>query len=125
LKAVANAQAGWRRVIAQGTYVLSVSCAWSSLTNSLWGIPIPAHTTALSFFDGYRTETLPANLIQAQRDFFGAHTFRVQPGFENDDMKAGQDIHVKWTATSGNVRTPYSPPRAKLMKQVSSSTYNA
>jgi len=95
LKAVANAQAGWRRVIAQGT---------------LWGIPIPAHTTALSFFDGYRTETLPANLIQAQRDFFGAHTFRVQPGFENDDMKAGQDIHVKWTATSGNV---------------SSSTYNA
>lgn len=74
---------------------------------SLWGIPIPAHTTALSFFDGYRTETLPANLIQAQRDFFGAHTFRVQPGFENDDMKAGQDIHVKWTATSGNVRISY------------------
>ena len=38
---------------------------------SLWGIPIPAFSTALSFFDGYRTETLPANLIQAQRDYFG------------------------------------------------------
>ena len=36
-----------------------------------------------------------------------AHTFRVQPGFENDDMKAGQDIHVKWTATSGNVSLPF------------------
>ena len=85
---------------------------------SLWGIPIPAHTTALSFFDGYRTETLPANLIQAQRDYFGgkfglsdlvdvligsAHTFRVRPGMENDHMKAGEDIHVKWTTTSGNV----------------------
>jgi len=56
LKAIAGAQPGWRRVIAQST---------------LWGIPIPAFTTALSFFDGYRTETLPANLIQAQRDFFG------------------------------------------------------
>jgi len=56
LKAIATAQPGWRRVIAQST---------------LWGIPIPAFTTALSFFDGYRTETLPANLIQAQRDFFG------------------------------------------------------
>jgi len=80
------------------------------LTISLWGIPIPAHTTALSFFDGYRTETLPANLIQAQRDFFGAHTFRVRPGQENDAFPSGQDIHFKWTATSGNV---------------SSSTYNA
>ena len=60
----------------------------------------------MSFFDGYRTETLPANLIQAQRDFFGAHTFRVQPGFEGETTPAGQDIHVKWTATSGNVSTP-------------------
>ena len=92
---------------------------------SLWGIPIPAHTTALSFFDGYRTETLPANLIQAQRDFFGAHTFRVQPGFENDDMKAGQDIHVKWTATSGNVRSPHITVAHNANNQVSSSTYNA
>jgi len=88
LKALAKAQPGWRRVIAQST---------------LWGIPIPAHTTALSFFDGYRTETLPANLIQAQRDYFGAHTFRVRPGMENDHMKPGQDIHVRWTERSGNV----------------------
>ena len=46
---------------------------WRALliSDSLWGIPIPAFTTALSFFDGYRTETLPANLIQAQRDYFG------------------------------------------------------
>ncbi|ORX34738.1 6-phosphogluconate dehydrogenase [Kockovaella imperatae] len=95
LKAISQAQPGWRRVVAQST---------------LWGIPIPAFTTALSFFDGYRTETLPANLIQAQRDFFGAHTFRVRPGMENDHMKAGEDIHVKWTANSGDV---------------SSSTYNA
>ncbi|WVQ62576.1 6-phosphogluconate dehydrogenase, decarboxylating 1 [Kwoniella sp. B9012] len=95
LNALAKAQPGWRRVIAQST---------------LWGIPIPAFTTALSFFDGYRTETLPANLIQAQRDFFGAHTFRVVPGYGNDHLKEGEDVHVKWTATSGNV---------------SSSTYNA
>ncbi|KAK4688884.1 hypothetical protein P7C73_g1229, partial [Tremellales sp. Uapishka_1] len=95
LKAIAKAQPGWRRVVAQST---------------LWGIPIPAHSTALSFFDGYRTETLPANLIQGQRDYFGAHTFRVLPGKENDHMKAGEDVHVKWTERSGNV---------------SSSTYNA
>jgi 6-phosphogluconate dehydrogenase len=94
-KALAKAQGGWRRVNAQAT---------------LWGIPIPAHGTALSFFDGYRTEALPASLIQAQRDYFGAHTFKVMPGKENDHMKTGEDIHVKWTATSGNV---------------SSSTYNA
>jgi 6-phosphogluconate dehydrogenase len=94
-QALAKAQPGWRRVNAQAT---------------LWGIPIPAHGTALSFFDGYRTAVVPANLIQAQRDYFGAHTFKVMPGKENDHMKTGQDIHVKWTATSGNV---------------SSSTYNA
>ncbi|RXK36740.1 6-phosphogluconate dehydrogenase, decarboxylating [Tremella mesenterica] len=94
-KAITNAQPGWRRVIAQST---------------LWGIPIPAFTTALSFFDGYRAEVLPANLLQAQRDYFGAHTFKVLPGKENDHMKAGQDIHVKWTERSGDV---------------SSSTYNA
>ncbi|WOO84700.1 6-phosphogluconate dehydrogenase, decarboxylating 2 [Vanrija pseudolonga] len=94
-KALEKAQPGWRRVNAQAT---------------LWGIPIPAFGTALSFFDGYRSEIVPANLIQAQRDYFGAHTFRVLPGKENDHLKAGEDIHVKWTATSGNV---------------SSSTYNA
>ena len=50
-KAVHKAQPGWRRVVAQGI---------------IWGIPVPAFSTALSFFDGYRSEVLPANLIQAQ-----------------------------------------------------------
>ena len=42
---------------------------------ALWGIPTPAFSTALSFYDGYRTKDLPANLLQAQRDYFGAHTY--------------------------------------------------
>ena len=49
----------------------TIQASQSNAHFSLWGIPIPAFTTALSFFDGYRTEVLPANLIQAQRDFFG------------------------------------------------------
>src|SRR4051794_11232159 len=60
LKAITNAQDGWRNVISK---------------TALWGIPAPAFTTALSFYDGYRTRDLPANLLQAQRDYFGAHTF--------------------------------------------------
>lgn len=87
-KAIHDAQEGWRRVVAQA---------------SLWGIPTPAFSTALAFFDGYRTENLPANILQAQRDLFGAHTFRVLPGKENDHLKAGQDIHVNWTGRGGNV----------------------
>ncbi|PVG04669.1 putative 6-phosphogluconate dehydrogenase [Serendipita vermifera] len=86
--AIHTAQPGWRRVIAQAT---------------LWGIPIPAFTTALSFFDGYRSDVLPANLIQAQRDYFGAHTFRVLPGKENERLVSGQDIHINWTGRGGNV----------------------
>jgi 6-phosphogluconate dehydrogenase len=66
---VHKAQPGWRRIVAQG---------------ALWGIPTPAFSTALSFFDGYRTERLPASLLQAQRDYFGAHTFRVLPQFQGD-----------------------------------------
>jgi 6-phosphogluconate dehydrogenase len=72
-----KAQPGWRRVCAQA---------------SLWGIPIPAFSTALAFFDGYRSEILPANILQAQRDYFGAHTFRVLPGKENATLKANEDI---------------------------------
>jgi len=87
-KAVHKAQPGWRRVIAQAV---------------LWGIPTPAFSTALAFFDGYRSEILPANILQAQRDYFGAHTFRVLPGKENATLKAGQDIHVNWTGRGGNV----------------------
>jgi 6-phosphogluconate dehydrogenase len=87
-KAVHNAQPGWRRIIAQVV---------------LWGIPSPAFSTALAFFDGYRSEIVPANLIQAQRDYFGAHTFRVLPGKENTQLKKGQDIHINWTGRGGNV----------------------
>lgn len=68
------------------------------------GVPTPAFSTALSFYDGYRTERLPANLLQAQRDFFGAHTY------ERVDKPRGEYFHTNWTGTGG---------------RVSSSTYNA
>ncbi|KAI0670085.1 6-phosphogluconate dehydrogenase, partial [Trametes maxima] len=87
-KAVREAQPGWRRIIAQAV---------------LWGIPTPAFSTALAFFDGYRSEVVSANLLQAQRDYFGAHTFRVVPGKENAKFKLGEDIHVNWTGRGGNV----------------------
>jgi len=87
-KAVHNAQYGWRNVVAQA---------------ALWGIPTPAFSTALAFFDGYRSEIVPANLLQAQRDYFGAHTFRVRPGKENERFKPNEDIHVNWTGRGGNV----------------------
>ena len=65
----------WMEACHRSVHVGQASCDWYPLLilvfPSLWGIPIPAFTTALSFFDGYRTETLPANLIQAQRDYFG------------------------------------------------------
>ncbi len=78
---VETAQAGWRRV-----------CA-SALTN---GIPVPALTAALCYFDGLRTERLPANLLQAQRDYFGAHTY------ERIDQPRGQFFHTNWTGKGGD-----------------------
>ncbi len=69
-----------------------------------FGIPTPAFSTALAFFDGYRTERLPANLLQAQRDFFGAHTY------ERVDKPRGEFFHTNWTGRGG---------------RVSSGTYNA
>ena len=68
------------------------------------GVPTPAFSTALAFFDGYRTERLPANLLQAQRDFFGAHTY------ERVDKPRGEFFHTNWTGRGG---------------RVSSTTYNA
>ena len=68
------------------------------------GIPLPCFTAALAYFDGYRTERLPANLLQAQRDFFGAHTY------ERLDKPRGEFFHTNWTGTGGDV---------------SSSSYNA
>lgn len=55
---------------------------------------MPAFTTALSFFDGYRSEIVPANLLQAQRDYFGAHTFLVLPGKENERFVSGDNIRA-------------------------------
>jgi len=61
------------------------------------GIPVPAFSTALAFFDGFRSERLPANLLQAQRDYFGAHTY------ERVDQPRGQFFHTNWTGTGGRV----------------------
>ncbi|KAH0553229.1 6-phosphogluconate dehydrogenase, decarboxylating [Trichoglossum hirsutum] len=87
-KAIHTAQPGWRDVVSKG---------------ALWGIPTPAFSTALSFYDGYRSKDLPANLLQAQRDYFGAHTFRIKPECASEKMPDGADIHVNWTGKGGNV----------------------
>jgi len=87
-KAIHKAQPGWRDVISKA---------------ALLGIPVPAFSTALSWFDGYRTKDLPANLLQAQRDYFGAHTFRIKPEAASSKYPEGQDIHVNWTGRGGNV----------------------
>lgn len=86
--AITKAQAGWRSTVA-----LAVT----------QGIPTPAFSTALAFYDGYRSERLPANLLQAQRDYFGAHTFKVLPKYVSEKYPEGQDIHVNWTGHGGNV----------------------
>jgi len=88
MDAITECQTSWR-------YVLS--------NVVLLGIPTPAFSTALAFYDGYRSAHLPANLIQAQRDYFGAHTYELLE-------KPGDWIHTNWTGKGGNV---------------SSSTYNA
>ncbi len=75
-----DADASWRRVVA------------TAMTN---GIPVPALSSALSYFDGYRTERLPANLLQAQRDYFGAHTY------ERLDKPRGEFFHTNWTGRGG------------------------
>ena len=75
-------QDSWRRVVAEA---------------ALLGIPVPAFATALAFYDGYRTERLPANMIQAQRDYFGAHTY------ERVDKPRGEFFHTNWTGSGGNV----------------------
>lgn len=79
--AVATAQDGWRRV-----------CAAAVIN----GIPVPAFTSALSYYDGYRSERLPANLLQAQRDYFGAHTY------ERLDAERGKMFHTNWTGHGGS-----------------------
>jgi 6-phosphogluconate dehydrogenase len=87
--ALKKAQDGWRKTVALGAQL---------------GIPTPTFSNALSFYDSYRSARLPANLLQAQRDYFGAHTY------ERTDKPRGQFFHSNWTGQGGTV---------------SSSTYNA
>lgn len=75
---ITKCQDGWRRTVASAT---------------MNGIPLPAFSTALSYYDGYRTARLPANLLQGQRDYFGAHQFR------RTDMEG--DFHCNWTGRGG------------------------
>lgn len=80
-EAIAGRQAAWRRVL-----VAAVQA----------GIPMPAISAALAYFDGYRCERLPANLLQAQRDYFGAHTY------ERVDKPRGEFYHTNWTGRGGD-----------------------
>jgi 6-phosphogluconate dehydrogenase len=77
---VEKAQKGWRNVVS------------AAVTN---GIPVPSISSALGYFDGYRCENLPQNLLQAQRDFFGAHTY------ERTDKPRGEFFHTNWTGRGG------------------------
>jgi len=86
---IMDAQNSWRKVIA------------AAVTNGIW---TPAMSTALNYFDGYRNDRLPANLLQAQRDYFGAHTY------ERTDKPRGEFFHTNWTGRGGTT---------------ASSTYNA
>jgi 6-phosphogluconate dehydrogenase len=88
-KAITESQAAWRNVVAAAAQA---------------GVALPAHATALAFYDAYRSDRLPADLLQAQRDYFGAHTY------ERIDKPRGQFFHTDWTGHGGNA---------------SSSSYNA
>jgi 6-phosphogluconate dehydrogenase len=88
-KTILENQVAWRKVIAEAVTL---------------GIPVPAFSSALSYFDGYRSDRLPANLLQALRDYFGAHTY------ERIDKPRGQWFHTNWTGRGG---------------KTASSTYNA
>ena len=82
-------QKAWRQVVAKAIEI---------------GIPVPAFSSALAYYDGYRSERLPANMLQAQRDYFGAHTY------ERVDKPRGVFFHTDWTGRGG---------------ATASSTYNA
>ncbi|MGA2071730.1 MAG: decarboxylating NADP(+)-dependent phosphogluconate dehydrogenase, partial [Sedimentisphaerales bacterium] len=80
-KAITKAQASWRRVVTTAVKL---------------GIPIPAISAAMAYYDGYRHDRLPANLLQAQRDYFGAHTY------ERVDKPRGEFFHTNWTGRGGD-----------------------
>jgi 6-phosphogluconate dehydrogenase len=79
---IKRCQKGWRNIVA---------------TAAKKGIPVPAFGTALSFYDQYRSAVLPANLLQAQRDYFGAHTY------ERVDKPRGEFFHTNWTGRGGSI----------------------
>jgi 6-phosphogluconate dehydrogenase len=79
---IARCQPSWRRVVAQAVTL---------------GVPLPAFSSALAFYDGYRSEQLPANLLQAQRDYFGAHTYK------RIDKPQDKVFHTNWTGRGGDV----------------------
>ncbi|MHB8791625.1 MAG: decarboxylating NADP(+)-dependent phosphogluconate dehydrogenase [Desulfobulbaceae bacterium] len=81
-QAMIAAQAGWRKVVVKAVEL---------------GIPTPAISSALAYYDGYRSARLPANLLQAQRDYFGAHTY------ERIDRPRGEFFHTDWTGRGGKV----------------------
>jgi 6-phosphogluconate dehydrogenase len=78
--AVENAQDSWRRVVTTAVEL---------------GIPMPTVSASLAYYDGYRHDRLPANLLQAQRDYFGAHTY------ERVDKPRGEFFHTNWTGRGG------------------------
>ncbi len=80
-RAVSRGQRSWRKVVQMSVKI---------------GVPMPAIAAALAFFDGYRSERLPANLLQAQRDYFGAHTY------ERVDRPRGEFFHTNWTGHGGD-----------------------
>jgi 6-phosphogluconate dehydrogenase len=82
-KAIDTCQSSWRKAIATAVTL---------------GIPTPACSSALAFYDGYRTERLPANLLQALRDYFGAHTYELLNA-------PGEFIHTDWTGRGGSVHS--------------------
>jgi 6-phosphogluconate dehydrogenase len=79
---ITSCQLSWRKVVAQAVSI---------------GVPVPSFSTALAFYDGYRSEQLPANLLQAQRDYFGAHTYK------RIDKPQDQVFHTNWTGHGGDV----------------------
>jgi 6-phosphogluconate dehydrogenase len=79
---IQQAESAWRRVVAKAVEM---------------GVPVPAMSSALAFYDGYRRERLPANLLQAQRDYFGAHTY------ERLDKPRGEFFHTNWTGEGGDI----------------------
>jgi 6-phosphogluconate dehydrogenase len=81
IAAIKSVEPGWRRTVARGIEL---------------GLPLPALGSSLSFFDGYRSAQLPANLLQAQRDYFGAHTY------ERTDRPRGEFFHTDWTGRGGD-----------------------